>query len=154
MFPFLPQTLISILITVICSIFPCQWLVQLPNLTISAPLTSHTHKAFLPRDMGNRTAGVERWRSLVEVHFGNLGDETVNTVLCLMALESEGDPDAKNPNSTARGLMQILASLWAPELGITYEDLYDPEINLWAARKVYEIQGWRAWSPYNGGYCH
>jgi hypothetical protein len=94
--------------------------------------------------------GVEHWRSLVEAHFapGN-----VETMLCLMGYESAGDPYAKNPISSARGLFQIMASIWAPAFDVTYEQLYDPIINTQVARKVLDIQGYGAWAPYNRGLC-
>ncbi len=154
MFSFLPQTLISMLIVVVCAVGPCGWLFHLPIPSILGPVSTHSHPESPPRGMGDRTSDVTRWTPLVETHFGDLGLIAVDTALCLIALESGGNPDAKNPNSSAHGLMQILASLWAPEFGITYEDLYDPETNLWAARKVYDIQGWEAWSPYKRGNCH
>lgn len=102
------------------------------------------------RGMGNGTTDVERWRPLVESWFG----EKTETVLCLMRPESGGNPDALNQQgSSARGLMQILASLWAPKLGLSYSDLYDPEINIEVAWYVYGEQGWWAWSPYVRGLC-
>ena len=99
------------------------------------------------------TGGVEHWRPLVAGHFSDLGPAAVDRVLCLMSYESGGNPTAKNPNSSARGLMQVLASLWAPHFGLTYEQLYVPEINLWAARQIYNSQGWWAWAPYVRGLC-
>lgn len=93
---------------------------------------------------------VARWQPLVEIHFTT---EQVATVMCLMGYESGGDPNAKNPTSSARGLMQIMASLWAPYFGVSYEALYDPETNIRLARQVYDRQGWAAWSPYNEGRC-
>lgn len=157
MFPFLPQTLISILITIICSIFPCQWLVQLSDFMISAPLTSHTHEESLPRGgsvyrgMGNGTTDVDKWVELIEIHFGDLGDETTTRVRCLVRAESGGNPEALS-YAGAHGLMQIMP-FWAEEFGITVESLYQPDVNMWVARKVYEIQGWEAWDPYKRGSC-
>jgi len=100
------------------------------------------------RSMGSN---VEQWRGLVSVYFPA---DQVDRALCLMSYESGGNPNAKNPRSTARGLMQVLASLWAPAFGVSYEDLYDPETNLRIASEIYRSQGWRAWSPYNRGLCH
>lgn len=102
------------------------------------------------RGMGNRTSDVEQWRPLVAGHF-DPGD--VDRVLCLMEHESGGNPDAKNPNSSATGLMQVMASVWASEYGLSASDLYEPEINLWVARKIRDTQGWTAWAPYNRGLC-
>ncbi len=74
-------------------------------------------------------------------------------MLCLVWYESKGDPNAKNPTSSARGLTQILASSWASYFGVTYDDLYDPETNVRLAKEIYDIQGWDAWSPYKRGLC-
>lgn len=98
------------------------------------------------RGMGSN---VEQWHGLVSQYFTD-----VDTALCLIHYESGGNPDAKNPRSTARGLFQILASLWAPHFGVTYEQLYDPETNVRLAAQIYAQQGWGAWSPYNRGLCH
>lgn len=103
-----------------------------------------------PRPPSTWGAGVEPWRGLVAAYFPA---NEVDRALCIMWHESRGDPSAKNPTSSARGLMQILASLWAPEFGLAYDDLYDPETNMWAARKVWDIQGWWGWSPYKRGEC-
>jgi len=92
---------------------------------------------------------VEQWRPLVEQHF-NSGD--VWRVLCLMAHESKGDPNAYNPSSGASGLMQVLAS-WADNFGYVPNDLFDPSVNLSIARKLRDDGGWRHWSPYNRGLC-
>ena len=95
--------------------------------------------------------GVEAWRGLVATYFepGN-----VDTMMCLMFYQSGGDPNAKNPTSSARGLFQIMASIWAPECGVSYAELYDPATNTRIARGVYDRQGYGAWSPYNRGLCH
>ncbi len=95
-------------------------------------------------------SNVEQWRDLVAAYFPA---SEVNRALCIMSHESGGNPGAKNPRSSARGLMQILASLWAPHFGVTYEDLYNPEINMRVARGVWDQQGWWGWSPYRRGLC-
>lgn len=94
------------------------------------------------RGMGSN---VEQWRPLVAGHFSDLGQDAVDMALRIMACESGGNTHARNPRSTATGLMQIMASVWGPEFGFSREDLEVPEINLWVARRVYEIQGWEAW---------
>jgi len=94
------------------------------------------------------SAGTEQWRPLVSAYFA-LGD--VDRVLCLMGHESGGDPTAVNPSSGAAGLMQIMPSVWSKKYP---GDLFDPEYNIYAARGVYQEQGWGAWSPYNRGLCH
>lgn len=93
---------------------------------------------------------VERWRPLVAEHFE---PEHVDTMMCIMGHESQGVATAKNPRSSARGLFQILASLWAPHFGVTYQDLYDPETNVRLARAIFDQQGYGAWAPYGRGLC-
>lgn len=114
-----------------------------PPPIILATQPSHTHSY---RGMGD---DVERWRSLVTSYWA---DDT-DRALCLMGYESGGNPDAKNPRSSARGLFQIMAHIWAPHFGVSYDQLYDPEINTRLAHQIYLIQGWQAWSPYNRGLC-
>lgn len=93
---------------------------------------------------------VDRWRSLVATQFP--ADE-VNTALCIIEHESNGDPDADNPRSSARGLFQVLGSLWAPHYGVSRSDLYDPVVNTVIAADIWERYGWGAWSPYQRGTC-
>jgi len=94
-------------------------------------------------------SGVERWRSLVNAHWP---DQT-EMALCVMREESKGDPYATNPDSGTRGLFQIRPGLWAGYFGVSYNDLYDPRINVSIARKIYDKQGWRAWSVHKRGLC-
>lgn len=93
---------------------------------------------------------IERWRSLVSLYFP---EDQIDRALCIIRHESNGDPDADNPTSSARGLFQILGSLWAPHYGIDRTDLYDPLINTRLARDIWENYGWGAWSPYQRGAC-
>lgn len=93
---------------------------------------------------------VDRWRPLVALHFP---DEEIDRALCIIGHESNGDPMADNPRSTARGLFQILGSLWAPHYGVSRADLYDPMLNARLARSIWDEYGWHAWSPYQRGSC-
>lgn len=93
-----------------------------------------------------RPERVDGWWSLVAIHFPA---SEVDTAMEVLACESGGDPDAKNPHSSARGLFQILGG-WADHFGFPRDDLYDPEINVETARRVWDIQGWRAWTCYRG----
>jgi len=108
----------------------------------SLPLP-HIH---LPIQFGGGIGSdVEQWRELVAAYFPA---DQVDHALTIMACESGGNAGAKNPTSSARGLFQILASLWAPNFGVTYEALYDPETNVRLARRIWDQSGWGAWS------CH
>lgn len=97
------------------------------------------------------TGPVERWRPLVVSEFPA---EEVDTAMCIITHESGGNPDADNPRSSARGLFQVLGSLWAPHYRVSRGDLYDPGINTRIARDIWENYGWGAWSPYQRGLCH
>ncbi len=103
----------------------------------------HVGPLYLPPVFNHSSTNTEQWRPLVTLHF-----DDVDTALCIISYESGGNPEAKNPRSTARGLFQILASLWAPHFGVSYEDLYDPELNVYLASEIYLIQGWGAWTVY------
>ena len=105
-------------------------------------LTVQSDRPNVDRSMGTN---VEQWRELVAAYFP---PDLVSTALCVIRYESGGNPDAKNPRSTARGLFQILASLWAPHFGVSYQDLYNPELNVRLAYKIYLSQGWGAWTVY------
>lgn len=70
--------------------------------------------------------------------------------LAVIDCESGGDPDAKNPRSTASGLFQHLASMW-PERSVAAGwagyDVFDPRANVAvAAWLVYEGGGWSHWN--------
>lgn len=94
---------------------------------------------------------IERWRPLVAKWFHW---EDVDRALCLMHYESRGNPNAKNPDSTATGLLQVMHSVWAETFGVTDRDEWtDPELNIYAASRIKAIQGWTAWAPYNRGLC-
>lgn len=56
------------------------------------------------------TGSVEQWRSLVAKYFP---EDRVEEALRVMACESRGNPNAKNPASTATGLFQFLDRTWA-----------------------------------------
>lgn len=94
------------------------------------------------RGMGS--GDVEEWRPLVAGHFP---PEQVDNALCVIRSESGGNPSAKNPHSEARGLFQIMASVWAPHYGVSYADLYKPEINSYVAAQIWGDSGWKPWSP-------
>lgn len=116
-------------------------------ITPSPQVPKTSSRSQVDRSMGS---SVEQWRPLVAKYFP-AGE--VDRALCVMKHESGGNPNAKNPNSSARGLMQVLASLWAPAYGVSYEDLYAPTTNMSIARKIWDQQGWGAWMAYNRGLC-
>ena len=87
------------------------------------------------------------WRPLVAMFF-RAGD--VDRAVAVIECESHGNPNAKNPRSTASGLFQHLASLWserAVKAGYAGTDVFDPVANTAvAAWLVYEGGGWRHWN--------
>lgn len=93
---------------------------------------------------------VEDWRPLVGIYFE---PDEIDRVLCLMTAESGGDPDARNAESDAAGLMQVMP-FWTDVFDYSYDDLFRPEVNLWVASQILDKQGWTAWSPYQRGLCH
>lgn len=115
----------------------------------SAP-SSEARSDSVYRGMGNGGSDVERWRGLVASYF----PDQVDMALCIIRHESGGNPDALNQKgSSARGLFQVLASLWAPHYGVTYEQLYDPTTNTRIAADIWASYGWGAWSVYKRGLC-
>lgn len=79
------------------------------------------------------TGSVEQWRPLVERYFP---PERVAEAMSVMWCESRGNPDAKNPSSSATGLFQFLKGTWAwasVESGWGGYSRLDPEANIAAA---------------------
>ena len=90
------------------------------------------------------TWAVERWRPVADMYFE---DDRIDWALRIMECESHGDPLAKNPNSSASGLFQHLASLWSERTaaaGWDDADVFDPFANIAVA----------AWLLDNGGSSH
>lgn len=107
-------------------------------------------EACVEGSVGESESGVDRWGPLVASYFR---PEDVARALCLMELESAGDPDARNPESGASGLMQVMP-FWAGHFGYSSSDLFNPWTNLEVAAAIRDKQGWGAWSPYGRGLCH
>ena len=99
--------------------------------------------------VGEWESGVDRWGPLVASYFR---PEDVDRALCLMDLESAGDPEARNPASGASGLMQVMP-FWAGHFGYSTSDLFNPWTNLEVAALIRDQQGWGAWNPYVQGMC-
>lgn len=122
------------------------------SLCLSVPGVCQTAHLEQLEDMAAEESSdpVERWRPLVAAQFP---ESEVDTALCLIRHESGGNPSADNPRSSARGLFQVLGSIWAPHYGVSSAALYDPVINTRIAHRIWEKQGWRAWSPFERGLC-
>lgn len=89
---------------------------------------------------------VEQWRGLVSAYFAP-GD--VDLALRIMGCESGGNPNAKNPTSSASGLFQHLGRFWADRsvrAGWSGADIFDPEANIAVAAWL-RNDGWHHWNP-------
>lgn len=110
---------------------------QAPATTVPAS----PRRALAPRD-------VEVWRPVVEAHFA---PTDVTRALRIIFCESSGDPNAKNPRSSASGLFQHLGRFWperSVKAGVPGADIFDPSANVTvAAWLVYEGGGWSHWNP-------
>jgi len=88
---------------------------------------------------------VERWRPLVEQYF-QVSD--VEWALRIIACESGGYPNAKNPTSSASGLFQHLARYWdgrSDAAGWKDASIWDPEANVAVAAWLLEKNGKASW---------
>lgn len=95
------------------------------------------------RGMGNGTSDVQRWATLVGVYWP--ADE-IPWVLCMIRHESGGNENALS-YANSRGLLQVHAPSWAAHFGVTYQDLYDPDINLALAYRIRLTEGRTSWPP-------
>ncbi len=89
---------------------------------------------------------VERWRPLVEAYFPG---DWVNWALRIIQCESEGDPNAANPDSSARGLFQHLGKYWeerSADAGWAGADIFDPEANVAVAAYLLRRDGTWHWT--------
>ena len=114
-----------------------------------SPQIAHTHPTAETRPPATTDtpppADVESWRPLVAAYFP---PDRVDQALKVIWCESRGDPSAKNPNSTASGLFQVLRGWWSGEwsTAIPAFDPFDPEANVAAAAKI--AGGPRYWSDW------
>jgi len=103
------------------------------------------------RGMGD--GNIEQWRDLVTTYFA---PQDVETALCLISYESGGNPDAKNPRSSASGLFQHLGKYWSERsvsAGWAGASIFDPEANVAVAAWLKGWGGWQHWTPWLGGKC-
>ena len=134
-----------------CLLTDCEWSATItywpapepepePEPVASEPVEAAPAAPSVNTGMGS---GVEQWRGLVAAYFPA---DQVDTALRVMACESGGNPNAYNP-SGASGLMQVLSS-WADNFGVSPDDLFNPETNIWIASELYYDGGWGHWVCY------
>lgn len=92
---------------------------------------------------------VTRWRD--EARTAGWPTAAWPMLRCVIHHESRGNPQARGDAGTSLGLMQIHTPVWRRWLirkGIitTTSDLYRPVTNLRAARAIWRVQGWQAWT--------
>ena len=95
---------------------------------------------------------VERWRATVVEALQEYGlEEEERTFMRVLRCESFGDPDAKNPESGASGLMQHIPSYWpdrATAAGFHKASPFDPIANIYASVWLLDVGGWSHWECY------
>ncbi len=86
-----------------------------------------------------------------------------DTAIAVCLAESGGNPLAKNPNSPAKGLWQIMESVhtaaikeqaiyWQAELGYKkLPNVFEPHVNTGVARQLQQAQGWKPWEVFTTG---
>lgn len=103
-----------------------------PPPTTAAPKPAAKKPASVPADTSgcskSKAAAHECWDGLLAKYSWNT-TQAFNIMWC----ESKGNPNAKNPRSTARGLFQILGGP------------LDPEANVKLAFEMYSKRGWQPW---------
>ena len=98
------------------------------------------------------SGNVEQWRPLVARYF-RPGD--VATAMRILACENtQGNPSAKNPRSSATGLFQHLARYWTARsaaAGVPGSSRTDPVANVIVAAWLRDQRGgWNHWTCYTG----
>lgn len=97
------------------------------------------------------SGGTAALHALVLKYFGPLGSGAVATANCVITRESNWNPGAQNPNSSAGGLFQWLSGSWlvaSHEAGWSGASRFDPVVAIAVSAYWVVHHGWSAW---NGG---
>lgn len=92
---------------------------------------------------------------LAHEHWGPGGSQIqvekfLDDAIAICLSESGGRTDAKNPNSSASGLWQVMVSVHRDKIGS--QDIFDPVVNTRVAHRIYDdAGGWTPWEVYNNG---
>lgn len=107
-----------------------------PAVRLNPPAPASPPASSAPTYNGG-ASGADQWYSLaMQVGWT---DAQWPVLRCIISRESRGIETAKNPSSSATGLLQILARYYP---GV---DLYDAETNLRTGLALYQSRGWKPW---------
>lgn len=102
-------------------------------------------------------------QKVVDEKAKNAAIKFYDTAIAVCLAESGGNTNAKNPNSNARGLWQIMTSVhedmikqvqsyWVSELGTDkVPTIMHPLVNTECAHRLYNESKWQPWEAYNTG---
>ena len=132
------------------------------NPTSSPGGTSSTSGTSAPSNLSGKNPRVLNYSELVSLAKGaGFNQEQAVTMAAIAMGESSGRTNAHNPNAktgdNSYGLWQInMLGRMGPERRRMFniqsdEDLWDPAVNAKAAYKLYQMQGFGAWSVYKSG---
>ncbi len=92
---------------------------------------------------------VERWRQSVRGALAQYGlEDEEDRFMRVLWCESRGDPDARNEESGASGLMQHLPRYWEERArlsGFQGASPFDPIANIYASVWLLDTGGWQHW---------
>jgi peptidoglycan hydrolase-like protein with peptidoglycan-binding domain len=90
-------------------------------------------------------AKVERWHGAALA--AGWPESEWQRLSCIIQRESGGDPAARNPTSSASGLLQIMWSAHSRWIGGSQSQLFDASTNLRLGRQIFlRASGWGPWS--------
>ena len=73
--------------------------------------------------------------------FGEDSEDALRIASC----ESKLDPEAKNPNSSATGIFQIIHSTWGGNTDEPFSEAVNYKKNIEVAKTLFDARGWQPW---------